>query len=60
MLEGEKYGRTLLKAGVPVTSVRINGVIHGFLSIPALFSDETVAAIDIGSSSLRRVFYKNN
>lgn len=56
-LEGESYGRKLLQADVPVTSARINGVIHGFMSIPMLHSPETLAVIDMTTNALRKVFY---
>lgn len=57
-LEGESYGRKLLQANVPVTSARINGVIHGFMSIPMLHSPETLTVIDMTTNALRKVFYK--
>ncbi|CEP11517.1 hypothetical protein [Parasitella parasitica] len=50
--EGESYGVKLLQANVPVTSVRMNGVIHGFMSIPMLHSEETLTVIDITTKAL--------
>ncbi|CAO0793146.1 unnamed protein product [Mucor circinelloides] len=55
--EGESYGRKLLQANVPVNSVRINAVIHGFMSIPMLHSPETLTVIDMTTNALRKVFY---
>lgn len=55
-IETEDYGRKLLKAGVPVTSIRVNGVLHGFLSNSALFSNDTLIAIDTIGGALRRAF----
>ncbi|KAI8643285.1 Alpha/Beta hydrolase protein [Parasitella parasitica] len=54
--EGESYGVKLLQANVPVTSVRINGVIHGFMSIPMLHSEETLIVIDMTTKALRKIF----
>jgi acetyl esterase len=34
--EGEAYGERLRQAGVPATSARYDGMVHGFLSMPAL------------------------
>jgi acetyl esterase/lipase len=55
-LEGESYGLKLLRANVQVTSVRINAVIHGFMSIPMLHSEETLTVIDMTTKALRKVF----
>lgn len=54
--ETEDYGRKLLKAGVPVTSVRMNGVLHGFLSVAELYSNDSLAALDMITGALRRAF----
>ncbi len=49
--EGEAYARRLEKAGVPVTLMRCNGMIHGFLSSVGLirrvegFFDQVAAGI---------------
>lgn len=56
-LEGEAYGRKLLMAKVPVTSIRVNGVVHGFMSIPALHCEETLNVIETTISILKRTFY---
>ncbi|KAI8150431.1 Alpha/Beta hydrolase protein [Fennellomyces sp. T-0311] len=31
--EGEEYGRRLIAAGVPTTSIRVSGAIHGYLDL---------------------------
>lgn len=50
------YGRKLLKAGVPVSSFRVNGTIHGFMTYPFLMTEETHLTIDLTISALRRAF----
>jgi acetyl esterase len=54
--EGEAYAHKLLDANVPVTSYRVQGVLHGFMSVPPLHSQETLQVIDITTAQLRRVF----
>ncbi|KAI8971944.1 alpha/beta hydrolase fold-domain-containing protein [Mycotypha africana] len=54
--EGEEYARKLLLAKVPVTAVRINAAIHGFMSAAPLYSEETLIVIDATTGALRRVF----
>ncbi len=55
--EGEEYARRLDQAGVPVTLRRYEGLIHGFIRMPALIGrasdaiDEVAAAV---ASALRR------
>jgi len=53
--EGEEYGARLRDAGVPVTVRRFDGMIHGFLGMPAMF-DEADAAMDVAASALRDAF----
>ena len=35
--EGEAYGKRLEQAGVPVTTSRYDGMVHGFFSMTAVF-----------------------
>ncbi|KAL9555880.1 hypothetical protein MBANPS3_002162 [Mucor bainieri] len=58
--EGEIYGRKLVAANVPVSSFRVNGVIHGFMSSPVFFSDEAYHVIDMTKRVLRDAFTINN
>ncbi|CAO3652230.1 unnamed protein product [Mucor fragilis] len=57
--EGEIYGRKMVAANVPVSSFRVNGVIHGFMSSPVFFSDEAYHVIDMTKSVLRKAFIIN-
>jgi hypothetical protein len=34
----------------------MNGILHGFLSNSALYSDDTLAALDLIAGALRRAF----
>jgi acetyl esterase len=54
--EAENFGRKLVSAGVPVTTTRVLGVLHGFVANPVLFSDETLFALDMATAALRRYF----
>jgi len=54
--QGEAYANRLLQAGVPVTSVRFNNVIHGFLSFFSMIQ-QGKDAIDLAGSVLRNTFY---
>jgi acetyl esterase len=53
--EGEAYGARLRDAAVPVTVRRFDGMIHGFIGMPAMF-DEADAAIDVAADALRTAF----
>jgi acetyl esterase len=52
--EGERYAAALLAAGVPVVSVRHQGVNHNFVRKLALFDAAHVAVAEIGTA-LRRL-----
>ncbi|KAI9473644.1 MAG: Alpha/Beta hydrolase protein [Benjaminiella poitrasii] len=56
--EGEIYARKLLEAKVPVSSVRINTVIHGFMSLVPLYSEAVETVFDMTTGALRRAFLK--
>ncbi|NED77722.1 alpha/beta hydrolase [Streptomyces sp. SID9944] len=52
--EGEAYARKLRQAGVPVTAVRYQGVIHDFVMLDALRETQAAgAAIDQAVATLR-------
>lgn len=52
--EGEAYARKLKEAGVDVTAVRYNGVIHDFVTLNALRQvPETVAALRQAGEGIR-------
>ena len=55
--QGESYANKLRDAGVPTTSVRVNGTIHDFMRLNALRdSESTRAAISLAVCALRRAF----
>lgn len=57
--EGEAYGRKLSQAGVPVTSIRVNGTIHDFVLLNAIAeTPATRVAITIADDTLRQAFAK--
>ncbi|MEU6486145.1 alpha/beta hydrolase [Streptomyces sp. NPDC046887] len=57
--EGEAYADRLRAAGVPVTAVRVRGVIHDFVMLDALRSTEGAeAAITLAVSALRKALYQ--
>ncbi|MFE6485527.1 alpha/beta hydrolase, partial [Streptomyces sp. NPDC057757] len=52
--EGEAYAAKLRTAGVPVTAVRFQGVIHDFVMLNALRETHGAqAAIDLAVNTLR-------
>lgn len=56
LLEGEVFARKLTKADVAVTSTRVLGVLHGFMTNAMLYSNETLCAIDMAIGALVRCF----
>lgn len=53
--EGEAYGRKLDEAGVPVTTVRVNGAIHDFGLLNALANvPGTKSALEFAGAELKR------
>lgn len=55
--EGEAYGQQLIKAGVPATISRYNGMIHGFMSMGPIF-DQGKQGIEESAAALRAAFTK--
>ncbi|MFD8984647.1 alpha/beta hydrolase, partial [Streptomyces sp. NPDC059564] len=52
--EGEAYANKLRTAGVPVTAVRVQGIIHDFVMLNALRETHAAqAAINLATSTLR-------
>ncbi|HLI46984.1 MAG TPA: alpha/beta hydrolase [Geobacterales bacterium] len=56
--QGEVYAAKLAEAGVQVTSVRFNGVTHGFLSFFYAL-EQGKDAIGLIGATLRRLFYNS-
>ncbi|PIK29742.1 esterase [Bacillus siamensis] len=55
--EGEAYANKLREAGVPVTAVRFQGIIHDFVMLNALAKTEAArGAIDLATAWLRKGF----
>ncbi|WP_263553927.1 alpha/beta hydrolase [Geodermatophilus sp. YIM 151500] len=53
--EGEAYARRLLEAGVPVTTVRCNAIIHDFMMLdPLRRTQATTAAVEQAVHVLRK------
>ena len=53
--EGEAYAKKLLEAGVDVTSVRFNGIIHDFVMLNSLDqTNATRAAMDVSTDWINR------
>ena len=48
--EGEAYGRRLAEAGVPCTTTRYEGAIHGFAKMPSLTSLATDAVAEMAAA----------
>ena len=59
--EGEAYANKLRQAGVPVTSVRYQGIIHDFVMLNALRGTyAAAAAIDQAVATLRTALHTKN
>ncbi|WGT40417.1 alpha/beta hydrolase [Lysinibacillus sp. 1 U-2021] len=55
--EGEAYANKLREAGVPVTAVRFQGIIHDFVMLNALANTEAArGAINLATTWLRKGF----
>lgn len=55
--EGEAYARKLMRAGVPVTALRVNGTVHDFVVLESLRDTPGArAAVLQANDLLRRVF----
>ncbi|MFE9624656.1 alpha/beta hydrolase [Streptomyces sp. NPDC006527] len=57
--EGEAYARKLTQAGVPTTSIRVNGTVHDFMMLnPLRPTQATTAAIEHAVVSLRTALHR--
>ncbi|AQA01108.1 esterase [Mycobacterium sp. MS1601] len=57
--EGEAYARRLLAAGVRVTSLRVNDILHDFMMLnPLRETAAATAAVEFAVHTLRKVFGK--
>ena len=58
--EGEAYATKLRAAGVPVTAVRFQGIIHDFVMLNALRDTHAArTAIELATRTLHRALYPN-
>jgi acetyl esterase/lipase len=58
--EGEAYARKLTQAGVPTTSIRINGTLHDFMMLnPLRPTQATTAAMEQAIHTLRTALRSN-
>ena len=53
--DGEAYATRLAADGVPVETLRYDGLIHGFFTMPGIFSRASLAYDDV-AAALRRAF----
>ncbi len=53
--QGEAFGRALLDAGVVATTLRVQGVTHGFLGMNPVV-DQAQEAVSVAAEQLRQVF----
>lgn len=59
--EGEAFARKMMKAEIPVTAVRFNGMIHDFMVLNALHGLPSVrSAIELTASYLRQNWKKSS
>ncbi|MGW2892968.1 alpha/beta hydrolase, partial [Streptomyces griseoruber] len=57
--EGEAYANKLREAGVPVTAVRFQGIIHDFVMLNALRETQAAqAAITLAVGTLRDALHQ--
>ena len=51
--EGEAYARKLTRAGVPTTSIRVNGTLHDFMMLNPLRSTKAATGVEQAVRALR-------
>ncbi|MFE0453670.1 alpha/beta hydrolase [Streptomyces sp. NPDC058914] len=57
--EGEAYARKLTQAGVPTTSIRVNGTVHDFMMLnPLRPTQATTAAVEQAVVTLRTALHR--
>ena len=54
--EGEGYARSLSAAGVPTTTRRYDGNLHGFMHFAGMFDDGVAATRDVGNVLKQHLF----
>ncbi|MGW3269251.1 alpha/beta hydrolase fold domain-containing protein, partial [Streptomyces sp. NPDC001056] len=58
--EGEAYATKLRAAGVPVTAVRFQGIIHDFVMLDALRNTHAArTAVELASRTLHKALHPN-
>jgi acetyl esterase len=58
--EGEHFASRLLSAGVPTTSKRYDGMLHGFIHFAGIFDDGLTAVRDIAEVLQELVPHESN